>query len=154
MSPACRTKPLVSEAPYNIIFLNDVVNGNQISYLIACLSCLLAKPVHNLALRVFQRYSDELCQALGSCVDEVATVLYNNKLVTWQERNQVKEGLGLTIGKAANLVQAIERKLVAENSFAPLKTFCQVLRRCHGVGSIVSRMKFRLGKWMRWLYIG
>ena len=116
----------------------------------ACLFCLLAKPVHNLALRVFERYYAELCEALSSSPKEVAAVLFSNGLVTRQERSQVEEVLGLTkFDKAAILVQAVERKIVAENSSAPLKKFCQVLRRRHGVGSIVSRMKCRLGEWMR-----
>ena len=124
-----------------------VVNETQACYVMECLFCLLAKPVHNLALRVFQRYYAELCQALSSCPKEVAAVLYSNELVTREERSQVDEVLGLTMfDKAAILVQAVERKLVAENSSAPLKKFCQVLRRRHEVGSIVSRMKFRLGE--------
>ena len=111
---------------------------------------MLAKPVHNLALRVFQRYYAELCEALSSSPEEVAAVLYSNGLVTRQERNQVEEVLGLNeFDKADILMHAVERKIVDENSSAPLKKFCQVLRRRHGVGSIVSRMKFRLGEWMR-----
>ena len=114
------------------------------------LFCLLAKPVHNLALRVFQRYYAELCQALSSCPEEVAAILYSYELVTRQERSQAVDVLGLTpFRKADILVQAVEKRIVAENSSAPLRKFCQVLRRCHGVGSIVSRMKFRLGEWMR-----
>ena len=116
----------------------------------ACLFCVLAKPVHNLALRVFQRYYGEMCHALSSSPQEVAAVLYSNGLVTRQERSQVEEVLVLTkFEKASSLVQAVERKIVAENSSAPMKKFCQVLRRHHGVGSIVSRMRFRLGEWMR-----
>ena len=130
-------------------FFHDIVNGTQACYLMVCLFCLLAKPVHNLALSVFQRYYGELCQALSSYVDEVAVVLYNKKLVTSQERNQVVEALGLTkLEKAAILVEVVERKIVAENSSAPLKKFCQVLRKHHGVGSIVSRMKARQGEWL------
>ena len=113
---------------------------------------LLAKPVHNLALRVFQRYYDELCQALSSYPEEVAAVLYSNELVTRQERSQAMDALGLTpFRKAEILVQAVERRIVAENSTASLWKFCQVLQRRHGVGSIASRIKFRLGEWMRWL---
>ena len=116
----------------------------------ATLSCLLAKPVHNLALRVFQRYYDELCLALSSCPEEVAAVLYSNQLLTRQERSQVEDVLGVTpFRKAASLVQAVERRIAAENSSALLKKFCKVLRRQLGVCSIVSRIKFRLGKWMR-----
>ena len=129
------------------------MNETQAWYLIACLFCLLAKPVHNLALRVFERYYAELCETLSSSPKEVAAVLFSNGLVTRQERSQVEEVLVLTkFEKASILVQAIERKLVAENSSATLKKFCQVLRRCHGVGSIASRMKFRLGVWIRRLY--
>ena len=118
-------------------------------YIMAFLFRLLAKPVHNLALRVFQRYYAELCEALSSCPEEVAAVLYSNELVTRQERSQAVDVLGLTpFRKAEVLVQAVERRIVADNSSAPLKKFCQVLRRRHGVGSIVSRMKFRLGEWM------
>ena len=115
-----------------------------------CLFRFLAKPVHNLALRVFQRYYEKLCEAMSSCPEEMAAVLYSNELVTREERSQVEEVLGLTkFEKASILVQAIERKIVAENSSAPIKKLCQVLRRHLGVSSIVSRMKFRLGEWMR-----
>ena len=108
---------------------------------------MLAKPVHNLALRVFQRYYAELCEALSSSPEEVAAVLYSSELVTRQERSQAVDVGGLTpFRKADTLVQAVERKLVAENSFGPLKKFCHVLRTRHGVGSIVSRMKSRLGE--------
>ena len=111
---------------------------------------MLAKPVHNLALRVFKRYYVELCEALSSNPEEVAAVLYSNRLITRQERNQVEELLGLTeFDKADILMHAVEGKIAAENSSAFLKKFCQVLRRRHGVGSIVSRMKFRLGEWIR-----
>ena len=111
---------------------------------------LLAKPVHNLALRVFQRYYAELCQALSSCPEELATVLYSNELVTRQERSQAVDVSGLTpFRKAEMLVQAVEGRIVVDNSSAPLKKFCQVLRRRHGVGSIVSRMKFRLCEWIK-----
>ena len=117
--------------------------------LTACLFCLLAKPVHNLAQRVFQRYYAELCEALSSNPEEVAAVLYSNELVTRQERSQGVDIAGVTpFRKAENLVQAIERRIVAENSSATLKKFCHVLRRRHGVDSIVSRMKLRLGEWM------
>ena len=77
-------------------------------------------------------------------------VLYSNGLVTREERSQVEEVLVLTkLEKASMLVQAVERRIVAEDSSAPLKKFCHMLRRHHGVGSIVSRMKCRLGEWMR-----
>ena len=130
--------------------LHDVVNGMQACYLMPCLFCLLAKPIHNLALRVFQRYSDELCQGLSSCPEEVTAVLYSNELVTRQERKRIEEDQRVTkFEKATILLQAIEKRIVAENSSVPLKKFCQLLRRHHGVGSIVSRMKFQLGEWMR-----
>ena len=111
---------------------------------------LLAKPIHNLALRVFQQYYVELCEALTSSLEKVAVALYSNGLVTRQERNQVDEVLGLTdFDKADILMHAVGRKIVAENGSAPLKKFCHVLRRHHGVGSIVSRMKFWLSEWIR-----
>ena len=113
---------------------------------IACLYRLLAKPVHNLALRVFQRYYGELCQALSSCPEEVAAVLYSNELVTRQERSQAVDVAGLTpFRKAEILLQAVERRIVSDSSSAPMRTFCRVLCGRRDVGSIVSRMKFRLG---------
>ena len=114
-----------------------------------CLFRLLAKPVYNLALRVFQRYYDELCHALSSCPEEVAVALYSYELVSRQERSQAVDVLGQTpFRKAEVLVQAIERRIAADNSSSPLRKFCDVLRRSHGMGSIVSRIKFRLGEWM------
>ena len=107
----------------------------------------VAKPVDNLALLVFRRYYVELCQALSSCPEEVAAVLCSNGLVTRQERNQVEEVLELTeFDKADILLQAVEGGIVTANNGAPLMKFCQVLRKHHDVGSIVSRMKCRLGE--------
>ena len=126
-----------------------IVNGADESLLLNGVSfCLLAKPVHNLALRVFRRYYAELCEALSSSPEEVAGVLYSNELVTRQEKSEAVAGR-TPYGKADVLLQAVEGRIVADCSSAPLKKFCQVLRRRHGVGSIVSRMKFRLGEWMR-----
>ena len=112
----------------------------------ACLFCSTAKPVHNLALLVFQRYFIELCQLLSSSLDEVAAVLYSNKLVTKQEISQLEKSLELTrFEKAALLMQAVERRIVAESSPVTMNKFCQVLRKHHCVGKVVSRMKVRLG---------
>ena len=108
---------------------------------------MLAKPVHNLALRVFERYYAELCEALSSSPKEVAVVLFSNGLVTRQEKSHVEEFLVLTkFEKASILAQAVERRIVTDSSSALLKKFCQVLRRHNGVGSIISRMKCRLGE--------
>ena len=73
----------------------------------------IAKPIDNLALRVFQRYYHELCQALSSCPEEVAAVLYSHELVTMQERSQAVDTSGLTVTpfrKAEILVQAVEKE--------------------------------------------
>ena len=147
-------KPLVNEAPYIVLFVHYVVKLTQ-TCLMACLFCLLAKPVHNLDLRVFQRYFIKLCQALSSCLDEVTLVLYKNELVTREERNQVEKLLGLTkFEKAAILVEVVERRIVAENSSAPLKKFSQTFRKHHSLGGIMSRMKALLGECLMQTYIG
>ena len=118
-------------------------------YVVACLYCLLAKPGQKLALRVFRRYYYGLCQALSSCPEEVAAVLYSNELVSRQERSQAVDVMGLSpFKKAEILVQAVEKRIVSDSSSASLRKFCRVLRGWQGVGSIVSRMKFRLGEWM------
>ena len=84
---------------------------------------------------------------MSSCPEEVAAVLYSHELVTRQERSQAVDVAGLTpFRKAQILVDAVERRIVSDGSSAPLKKFCQALRGRHGVGSIVSRMKFRLGR--------
>ena len=96
---------------------------------------------------MFQRYYHELCQALSSCPEEVAAVLYSNALLTMEERSQVVDvQTHIPFKKAVVLVQAVEKRIIAEESAAPLKKFCRVLQRRHGVGSILSRMKFRLGE--------
>ena len=84
----------------------------------ACLCRLLTKPFHNWALRVFQRYYEELCSGRHS--------------------NDV-------VQKSRNLMQAVERSIVSDTCSTPLRKFCCVLRERHGVGSVVSRMKFWLG---------
>ena len=107
---------------------------------------LPAKPVHNLALRIFQRYYDDLFQVLSSSPEEVASILYSNDLLSRQEKNEVVDTLGLSpFRKAQLLLQAVEGKIVTENSEATLRKFCHVLRRHHGVRSVVARMRFRLG---------
>ena len=112
----------------------------------ACLYRLPANQVHNLAMRVFQRYYHELCEALSSCPVEMAALLYSNELVTREERSEAVDVAVLTpFRKAEILVHAVERKLAADRSSAPLRKFCQVLRRHHGMGTVVSRMKIRLG---------
>ena len=91
---------------------------------------------------MLQQYYHELCQTLSSCPEEVAAVLYSNELVTMQERSQAVDVLGLTpFRKAQILVQAVERRVVADKSTAMLNKFCLVLQRHHGPGSIVSKMK-------------
>ena len=111
-----------------------------------CLYNLLVNQVDNLALHVFQQYYGELCQALSSSLKEVATVLYSKEFVSRQEKNQALDAQRLTpMRKAYILMQVIERRIVTANSATTLRRFCHVLRRHHGVGSIVSRMKSRLG---------
>ena len=110
---------------------------------------MLAKPVYNLAWLVFQRYYHELCQALSSCPEDVAEVLHNKALLTKEERSQVVDvRTQIPLEKALVLVQAIEKRIVAENSAAPLWQFCRALQESHGVGSILSRMKDQLGEWI------
>ena len=109
----------------------------------------IAKPVDNLALRVFQRFYHELCQALINCPEEVATVLYSNELVTILERSQAVDTQGLApFRKAEILMQCIERRVVADSSIA-FRKFCKALKGHPHIGSIVSRMKLRLGGWIR-----
>ena len=111
------------------------------------MSLLSVNRVENLALCVFQRYYDELCQALKSSLKEVATVLYSKRLVTKQERDQALHALELTpLRKADILMKVVEKKIDAANSATMLRKFCRVLRKHHGMGSIVSRMKSRLGE--------
>ena len=106
----------------------------------------VAKPVDNLVLGVFRRYYHELCQALSSCPEEVAAVLYSNKLVTMHERSQAVDVTGLTpFQKAELLVQAVERRIVTAHNDAPLMKFCEVLQGHQSLGNVVSGMKSRLG---------
>ena len=129
-----------------LLFLCIIVSKIQPCYLMVCPYYLLDQQIDNLALHVFQRYYDELCQALNSCLKEVATVLYRKELVTSQERSQAVDAQGLTpFQKADVLMQAVKRRIASENSASPLRNFCRVLQRHHGVGNIVSRMRSRLG---------
>ena len=108
----------------------------------------------NLVLRVFQRYYAELSRALSSCPEEMAADLYSVELVTMQERREAVDTLGITpFKKAETVLQAVERRIIAEKSPAPLKKFCQVLDKRQDVGSIVSRMKSRLGAWTKLMYL-
>ena len=109
--------------------------------------CVLlpAKPVYNLAWRVFQRYYASLSEALSNCPEEAAAVLYSEGLVARQVKDEVVETPGKSYQKALLLLRAVEGKIVTENSYGTLRKFCNVLRRHHGAGSVVARMKFRLG---------
>ena len=80
----------------------------------------------------------------------MAEILYRNELLTKEERSQVVDvQTEIPLKKALALLQAIERRIIAEKSANPLRKFCRVVPRCHGVGSIISRIKFRLGEWIR-----
>ena len=77
-------------------------------------------------------------------------ILYSNDLVTRQERSYAVATLGLApFRKAESLVQAIEKRIVAENGATSLRKFCKTLQRHPEVGSIVSRMKARLSECIR-----
>ena len=124
-----------------------LVDDAQACYLMARLYCLLANPVYNLAVCVFQRYYHELCQALSTSPEEVAEVLYRNEMLSVEERSQVVDvQTQIPLNKGLVLLQAVERRIITEKSAAPLRKFCRVLQRHHDVGSILSRMKFRLGE--------
>ena len=92
----------------------------------AVCACILfaAKPVDNLALQVFRRYHAELSRALSGFPDEVAAELYSAGLITLHDKSQAVDTLGLTpFRKADSLMEAVERRIVTENSAAPLKNF-------------------------------
>ena len=112
-------------------------------------ACILfvAKPVDNLALQVFRRYHAELSRALSGFPDEVAAELYSAGLITLQEKSQAVGTLGLTpFRKVDSLMEAVERRIVTENSAVPLTKFCRLFRRGYGIESILARMKSRLGE--------
>ena len=112
-----------------------------------CLRLFTAKPVDNLALRVFRRYYAELSDALSGCPEEVAAKLYSAGLITTKEKRQALGTLGLSsFRKADLLMEAVERRIVTENSAAPLREFCHLLRRRYAIDSILARMKLRLGE--------
>ena len=91
---------------------------------ISIFGSFVAKPVDNLALKVFQRYYAELSRALSGCVDKVAVELYSAGLITTQEKSQAVGTQGLTpFRKADCLMEAVERRIDAENSAAPLNEF-------------------------------
>ena len=64
----------------NFLFLDRITVHETVTYTTSVFNLLIAKPVNNLALRVFQRYYHELCEALSSCPEQVAGVLYSNEL--------------------------------------------------------------------------
>ena len=106
-----------------------------------------AKPVDNLALQVFRRYYAELSDALSRCPEEVAKKLYSAELITMKERRQALDTLGLSpYRKSDLLMEAVEGRIVTENSAAPLRKFCHLLQRGYGVDSILARLKLRLGE--------
>ena len=106
-----------------------------------------AKPVDNLALQVFRRYYAELNRSLSGCPEEVALELYSAGLITTQEKSQAVGTLGLSpLRKTDIVMESVERRIVAENSAAPLREFCHLLRRRYGVDRILARMKLRLGE--------
>ena len=96
---------------------------------------------------MFRRYYAELNDALSGCPEEVAVKLYSAGLITTQEKKQAVHTLGLSpLTKADLLMEAVERRIVTENSAAPLKEFCHLFQRRYGIDSILARMKLRLGE--------
>ena len=108
----------------------------------------IAEAFDSLPLQVFQRYHAELSKALRDSPDEVAAELYSAELITMQDKSQALDTPGLTLfRKVDSLMEAVERRIVTENSTAPLRKFCRVFQRRYGIDSILARMKLRLGEW-------
>ena len=96
---------------------------------------------------MFRRYNAELNRSLSGCPEEVASELYSSGLITTQEKSQVLGTLAHSpFRKADILMEAVERRIVSENSAAPLREFCHLLRRRYSVDSILARIKLRLGE--------
>ena len=96
---------------------------------------------------MFRRYYDDLSEALSGCPEEVATKLYSAGLITTQEKRQaVGTSAHSPFRKVDLLLEAIERRIVTENSATPLREFCHLLRRRYSVDSILARIKLRLGE--------
>ena len=109
--------------------------------------CLIsAKPVGNLALRVFQHYYAELCAALSVEPHQMARIMFSKELISEETKRRVVEMRDPYLDKADVLVQAIYKRIEAENSSKILMSFCQLLKRHPVLGSIVGRMKVRLGE--------
>ena len=107
----------------------------------------VAKPVDNLALHVFRWYYAELSRALSGCPEEVAAELYSVGLITTQEKSLAIGTPGLTpFRRVDSLMEAVERRIVTENSAVPVRKFCRLFQRRYGVDSILARMKLRLGE--------
>ena len=105
------------------------------------------KPVGNLALRVLQRYFDELCKALSVNPNEMAGAMFSKELISEETKGKVIHTLGIApYNKAALLVDAVGARIGTDNGSKSLLTFCKLLERRPGVGSIAARMKARLGE--------
>ena len=156
--------------PCLIIFL---VSGMVIQLLSSCLCnslCLIsyiitfsfmvslllsfnaAEPIQELALKVFQHYYAELCEALSSDPHQIAREMFSAMLISQQTRTQVLMMRGLTRGltsckwQADILIDAIGAKIATENSFEPLLVFCKVMKKYPAVKSIAARLKARIGE--------
>ena len=135
-SRPCLTSAPVSDAIFS--FLDPVVDN---SFLFS-----LAKPVHSLALRVFQRYYAELCTSLSEDPHQIAREMFSKELIGEETMRRVVEMPAPFLDKAGVLVQAIQNRIASENSSNTLMVFCQVLKRRPVAGSVAARMKARLGE--------
>ena len=106
----------------------------------------LAKPVHSLAQRVFQPYYAKLCVALSEDPNQIAREMYSKELIGEETMRKVVEMPTPLLDKAGVLVQAIQNQIAVENGSSTLMALCQLLKRHPAAGSVVARMKARLGE--------
>ena len=113
---------------------------------VSCLCIILAKPVGNLTLRVFQRYFAELCTVLSREPHQMAREMFSKELITKETMRVVVEMRDSFLDKAGVLVEAIQDRVAVEGNSRVLTALCELLKGRPDVDRIAARMKARLGE--------
>ena len=110
-----------------------------------------AKPVGNLALRMFQRYFARMANALKECPGVVASDLYSKHLIARETVEKVHFTSGLTPhDKAIILLMAVEPSIADSKSDKALKKLCGILSKHPNMKKLSNQIMKSYGK----LYYG
>ena len=105
-----------------------------------------AKPVGNLALRMFQRYIARMADALKECPEVVANDLYSSHLIARETVDKMLLTCFTPHHKATILLMAVQPKVDECKSDKALRKLCEILAKYPNMKRLSSHIMKRYGE--------